>query len=554
MEWEHQAREVRSGKKKSMLAVLEERGLIKDIAGDRSALDSLLTSRRVGAYAGIDPTAPSLHLGHLLPFMILFWLYIHGYSTTSLIGGATARIGDPTGRLTSRTEPKAQTRMSNLVSMHNQVRGLWMNVDKIAKKHGYVKTLAWKRAVLNNSTWMNKLSIVDFLSFMGKGARLGTMLGRDTVKNKMANGDGMSFAEFSYPLLQAWDWWHMYSTQNVQLQIGGSDQYGNIVAGMDAIKHLLSTIDSEEMQKASVDSLSQPFGVTVPLLTTSSGIKFGKSAGNAVWMDKNMTSSFDLYGFLLRTSDSDVERYLRLFTFLPLEHIATVMAEHLADPSKRIAQHLLARQVLELVHGAQEADDTAQAHQLLRKPTFSSLSTPQQDSESDGVELNKRAVSRMRLPHSLVYNTPPARILFHAGIAKTKSDGARMIKAGGVYIGAESAPADTKGMPQGELTFRPLTTTSQETIDSSVVQNGVVVLRSGKWKVRVVEVLTDADFDTKGLTAPGWAEWKLAKDEQALKDIFEKSKTADEEQARIAKEKRGSWENEDDMWKKLRSP
>lgn len=147
---------------------------------DRTALDTLLSSRRIGAYAGIDPTAASLHLGHLLPFMILFWLYIHGHSATSLIGGATAKIGDPTGRLTSRTEEKGQIRTSNLISMHNQVRGLWMNVDKIAQKHGYVRTLAWRRALLNNSTWMNKLNIVEFLSLMGKGARMGTMLGRDT--------------------------------------------------------------------------------------------------------------------------------------------------------------------------------------------------------------------------------------------------------------------------------------------------------------------------------------------------------------------------------------
>lgn len=377
---------------------------------------------------------------------------------------------------------------------------------------------------------------------------------RNSVKNKMTNGDGMSFAEFTYPLLQAWDWWHMYSTQNVQLQIGGSDQYGNIIAGMDAIKYL-QTPRSDESQKAPADSLSQPFGITVPLLTTSSGVKFGKSAGNAVWLDKDMTSAFDLYGFLLRSSDADIERYLRLFTFLPIEHIAFVMTEHSADPGKRVAQHLLAREVLELVHGPNEAEKTAQAHRMLRNPTFSSITAPEKASETDGEELNKRAVTRMKLPHSLVHGTPASRILFHAGIAKTKSDGARMIKAGGVYVGAESSLVDEKGgMPDGELKFRPLSSTSQEMIDGYVRNNSMLVLRSGKWKVRVVEVLHDAQFESEGLTAPGWDEWKLARDEKMLKDVFERQKKTQEEEAVLAKEKSGKWDNDDDMWKKLRSP
>lgn len=370
----------------------------------------------------------------------------------------------------------------------------------------------------------------------------------------MSNGDGMSFAEFTYPLMQAWDWWHMFSTQDVQIQIGGSDQYGNIIAGMDAIKYLLQTEEDQDMQKASVDSLSQPFGITVPLLTTSAGVKFGKSAGNAVWLDKEMTSSFDLYGFLLRSPDADVERYLRLFTFLPLERITSVMTEHSANPGKRIAQHLLAREVLELVHGVKEAEETAQAHRILRNPTLSSITAPQDSPEGDGEEVNKRAVSRMQLPHSFVYNTPPARILFHAGIAKTKSDGARMIKAGGVYIGAESSLVGKKSMPDGSLTFRPLSSTSQEMIDGYVRDNGMLVLRSGKWKVRVIEVLKDEDFAKQGLSAPGWNEFKLARDEAMLKEVFEKRRVADEEEVKSVKQKSGKWDSEDDMWNRLRSP
>ncbi|KAG9906507.1 tyrosyl-tRNA synthetase, partial [Aureobasidium melanogenum] len=217
---DHQAERVRAGESKSLLTILEERGFVKDLAGDRNALDKLLTDKRVGVYSGIDPTAPSLHLGHLLPMMVLFWMYIHGHKAVSIVGGATAKIGDPTGRLISRQEMDRSTRTSNLVSLHNCVRAIWKSVDRYAEKHGYKKDSTWSKSIQNNSVWLSKLNIIDFLSDAGTVARMGAMLGRDTVKNKMAQGDGMSYAEFTYPLLQAYDWWHLYQS-GVQVQIGG---------------------------------------------------------------------------------------------------------------------------------------------------------------------------------------------------------------------------------------------------------------------------------------------------------------------------------------------
>lgn len=179
-EWRQKAQMIRSGEQKSMLSILEERGFIKDIAGSRTGLDHLLTNKRTAAYAGIDPTAASLHLGHLLPLMILFWLHIHGYHTISLLGGATAKVGDPTGRLSSRSDMDHSTCLSNLTAMNIQVRGLWTNLAGLASRHGYKKDLSWKRDVWNNSTWLSKLTMVDFLAVLGRGARMGTMLGRDT--------------------------------------------------------------------------------------------------------------------------------------------------------------------------------------------------------------------------------------------------------------------------------------------------------------------------------------------------------------------------------------
>jgi tyrosyl-tRNA synthetase len=162
------------------LTILEERGYVKDLAGDRNALDKLLSDKQIGVYSGIDPTAPSLHLGHLLPMMVLFWMYIHGHKAVSIIGGATAKIGDPTGRLTSRQDMDRNTRTSNLVSLHNCVRAMWKSAEVYAERHGYQKDKTWSKSIQNNSVWLGKLNIIDFLSDAGTVARMGAMLGRDT--------------------------------------------------------------------------------------------------------------------------------------------------------------------------------------------------------------------------------------------------------------------------------------------------------------------------------------------------------------------------------------
>lgn len=328
----------------------------------------------------------------------------------------------------------------------------------------------------------------------------------------MEKGDGMSFAEFTYPLLQGWDWWHMYRHHGVQLQIGGSDQYGNIVAGMDAVKYIAQNSASDGIGNQTPEWLDaegkvkedmSPMGLTVPLLTTSSGEKFGKSAGNAIWLDRSMTSAFDLYGFLLRSSDDDVERYLKLFTFVPTDEISRVMGQHAHDPGKRKAQHLLASEVLELVHGRDEAIKTRKEHEVLRAPSLASLK--RQDSTGASRESSNPASSgaeRTILPYSLVLNTPISRILYHAGIASTKSEGARMIAKGGVYIATASAPGEGS-----KLDFHQLRDQKPDEVAGYII-DGVMVFRVGKWKVRVVEVVEDADFDSRSLHAPGWDEWK----------------------------------------------
>jgi tyrosyl-tRNA synthetase len=314
----------------------------------------------------------------------------------------------------------------------------------------------------------------------------------------MAQGDGMSYAEFTYPLLQAYDWWHLYQS-GVQVQIGGSDQYGNIVAGIDLIKHLTPRPSTSPETK----QLSGPFGLTVPLLTTAAGAKFGKSAGNAIWLDKTMTSPFELYGFLVGSADADVERYLKLFTFLPLDHISAVMTEHEADPGQRKAQHLLAREVVDLVHGSEEAQNTQNQHRLSRRPNLQSL-----QAKAEG---SKEGLNRVYLPHSLVHNKPPARILYHAGLAKSNSDGTRMVNSGGAYIGSQSEGSGSES--EGELGFRSLKGISAAKVTEMMDKSNVLVLRTGKWNVKLIEVISDVDYQEKGLSAPGWEEFMAARDE-----------------------------------------
>ncbi|KAK5676468.1 tyrosyl-tRNA synthetase [Elasticomyces elasticus] len=494
-----------SEQQQSVLALLEERGYVNQIAGDRNALNLLLQRKKVGFYAGIDPTAPSLHLGHLLPLMVLFWLYHHGHHVVSLVGGATAKVGDPSGRLTSRATTAEDVHDTNFRSMDAQLGRLWKNAKLYGQRHGHAEDALGKRELLNNAAWLDQLNILDFLKTMGNGMRLAAMLGRDTVRNKMEKGDGMSFAEFTYPLLQAWDWWHMYRQHGVQVQIGGSDQYGNIIAGMDAVKFIAQTSTEAAWLGGNGKMREEvmPMGLTVPLLTTASGEKFGKSAGNAVWLDANLTSAFDLYGFLLRSSDDDVERYLKLFTFIPTPEITATIAEHTTDPGKRKAQHLLASEVLELVHGKEVADRTRAEHQASRSPSLASFTNNEQTTSA--------SQEREILPMSLVMNTPFSRILYHAGIVASKSEGTRLIAKGGAYV-ASSSPNNVTSQTDAvsdSLKFVQLKDQSPADV-AQYITNNLLIFRIGKWKVRVVEIVEDADFIAHGMDAVGWSEVREA--------------------------------------------
>ncbi|KAI9887999.1 MAG: tyrosyl-tRNA synthetase [Watsoniomyces obsoletus] len=515
-QWKLQAEKIRKGEKKSMLTILEERGYVDAIAGKRESLDKLMTDHRVGAYVGIDPTAPSIHLGNLLPLMALFWLYVHGFHTVSLLGGMTVKIGDPIGRLTQRATKESHQRKADMTNMHYQLKLLWKNVELHARKHGYEWEWAWKRELANNNAWLNKLTVNDFLNLLGSGVRLGTMLSRETVQRRLHDGEGMSFSEFCYPLLQAWDWWYMFDTKGIQLQIGGSDQFGNIVAGIEVVKHIAKNHpDPVVVEKHQQNPEALPHGFTVPLLTTSAGEKFGKSAGNAVWLSEEMTSVFDLYQFFLRSADEDVERYLKLFTFLPLPSIAAIMAEHSQNPHLRKAHHILAREVVALVHGELKAREAELQHRsIFRRPGKTTANSSQELEPEREPNLDKMALgppSNLALPASLVYGQSPPRLLCSAGLVQSRSEGFKLIGNNGAYIGSRP---DGKNM-ENQTDFVPLKNWTPQTTKDYLIDGKLLILRAGKWKVKIINVVSDEEFETLGLDAPGWAEKKQEMAQQA---------------------------------------
>ncbi|KAI0004040.1 hypothetical protein F4779DRAFT_600328 [Xylariaceae sp. FL0662B] len=504
--WLEKAELIKEGKEPHLWDMFKERGYVKDIAGTENQIRELMRTKRIGAYVGVDPTAPSLHLGHLLPLMPLFWMYIHGFTAISVIGGATAKIGDPTDRLSSR-EKMAKTDMTmNITKMHYQLKRIWINLEAQARRFGYEKNWAWRRALINNSQWYNNLPFIEVVSRLFKGMRMGPMLSRETVKRKMNEGDGMSLDEFVYPLMQAWDWWHLFNKRGVMMQIGGSDQYGNIVSGIEAVKYLRDT-ETHPAEKKPADLHHTPVGFTVPLLTDSSGAKFGKSAGNAIWLDQFMTPTFDLYGYFMRQPDSEMESLLGLFTFHPMEKIKEIMEQHNLDPSKRVAHHALAYEVVALAYGLDEATRVQNRHRGLFAKGPSAIEREFFPPADETRDINKAATFQVdiELPQSLILGKSISRIIHAAGLADSVSDATRLTHQQGAYVGGSPGqPAATnKGMSYGELTFTPVKSWFPQDTRNFLIDGKLLILRRGKHFIRVIRMVTDEEWALSGKMYPG---------------------------------------------------
>ncbi|EEH46962.2 tyrosine-tRNA ligase [Paracoccidioides brasiliensis Pb18] len=512
--WKGYAEEIKAGNRKSFLELMEERGLVNQVVGDRDALNKMWTERRVGVYVGVDPTAPSLHIGHMLPFMVLAWAYVHGIRSVFLLGGSTSQIGDPTDREAPRAKQARITRKENMVNMHLQLRIFGMSIERYGAKHGYAYEPIWRRAIVNNNAWWLKAPFMEVMKTMGESVRLGPMLGRDTVKNRLQSGKGMSLAEFTYPLLQAWDWWQLIQQQNILVQVGGSDQAGNIQFGIDATKALMKA-DQDYWRKHAPNpedrEILEPMGFTTPLLTTPSGEKFGKTAGNAVWLDKDMTPTFDLYQFFIRVPDENVEQYLKYFTFLSIPTIKKIMVQHMEDPSKRVAQHKLASEFVELMRGPAEAAQAEKDHRSLFGSLFGGqVSTALEMEARPKRDINLSETSPFRvpsphvtLPRSLVVGQFFHKVLWSAGLASSKAEAMRLILQNGAAVASRS---DSKAVMDDKLSYVPIKTWNKDETAKFIIDDSLLILRIGKWKVKIVKIVSDEDYEKLGLQAPGWRE------------------------------------------------
>ncbi len=324
----------------------------------------------------------------------------------------------------------------------------------------------------------------------------------------MTEGDGVSFAEFCYPVMQGWDWWVLFTKRKVQMQIGGSDQYGNIVAGIDIVKAARAS-EPDPAKRLSNHPSEDPVGFTVPLLTDSSGVKFGKSAGNAVWLDQHMTSPYDLYGYFMRRPDADVEKLLRLFTFFPMETIAEIMAAQTAEPSKRVAQHRLAYEVLMLVHGEEAAREAEAQHRMMHGgavPPTKPQEPGQEYLAKDGPTTpNNAPRADMILPKSLIMGESIARILFATGLVTSVKDGHRLAAQEGVYIAAMPGFRKTgdPSMNPSQLTWSPVKIWFPQETRRYIIDDKLLILRKGKHNVRIIELVSDEDYEKSGQKYPG---------------------------------------------------
>ena len=398
---------------------LRERGLITHEGG--GTLGEILARPRT-VYLGIDPTATSLHLGHLVPVILLRHLARAGHTPWLLVGGGTALIGDPR-ESGERPFSDAAVVAKNAEAVKRQLERI-LQIDSIP--------------VVDNATWLHTVPLIDFLRDIGKHFTVNQLIKRDIIKRRLeTDEDSISYTEFSYSLLQAYDYLHLYEHHAVDLQIGGSDQWANIISGVDLVRR---------KHAASV------YALTTPIVTDkTTGKKFGKSEGNAVWLDPDQTSPFSFYQFWINVSDENASDYLKLFSFLPLTDIARLLEKHTAEPHERYAQRALAKEVTAFVHGEEVAVAAENVSELLygKKP----LATL---NEAD------RALLIQELPHTKVaVDTSIVDALVSIGLAGSKAEARRLIEAGGV-----------------SLNGAPVTLTTSLT--PGVLQQGIALLKKGK--------------------------------------------------------------------------
>jgi len=395
-----------------LLRDFQQRELIADLTTPEE-LDAHLASGRRTAYVGFDPTADSLHVGSLLPLLALRRLQKAGHRPVVLVGGGTGLIGDPSGKAGERAlNPKEQV-AEWAERLKQQVRP-FLDFDRGSSA-----------AILaDNYTWLSQLDVVGFLRDVGKHFPVGAMLARESVKARM--GSGISYTEFSYQVLQAYDFMSLLLLHDCTIQLGGSDQWGNITAGVELIRRVHA---------------SAAYGITLPLVTKSDGSKFGKTEAGTVWLDPTKTSAYEMYQFWLNTPDADVVRFLRYFTFIPIEQIEELAAVTRTAPEKREAQRVLARDVTALVHG----DEAVRKAEAVAAARFGGAVAGAETAEdwADATQLPADAAA-----------WPLWKILKEAGWVVSSSEARRLIQQGGVEVDGVRATSIDQTTAAGKRTIR----------------------------------------------------------------------------------------------------
>ena len=391
----------------AFLSTLEARGFVQDVT---PGLVERLARGPVTGYVGFDPTADSLHVGNLVPVMGLAWLQRFGGTPIILVGAGTGMVGDPSGKRSERPILTVEEIDRNAARIRAQL-------ERFLRFEG-----ANAAVVRNNADWLRPLRLMDFLRDIGKHFTLSYMLQKEAVKSRMESG--ISYTEFSYMLVQAYDFWHLWRHDHCDLQMGGSDQWGNITAGTELIARREG---------------AQAHGLVFPLLTTAGGGKFGKSEAGNVWLDPARTSPYQFYQFWLNTDDRDVERLLRFFTFMPLEEVAAATEAHRADPGRRQAQRRLALEITARVHGEATAAGVVKASELL----FGGLNLAEAGPETFAILADE--IPTVRLPRAECAGLGLVDALVRAGLAASKAEARRGIEQNGFSVnGAPAGAADRR--------------------------------------------------------------------------------------------------------------
>lgn len=404
---------------------LKWRGLIKDVAGEESDLQKVLDGSPFAFYWGTDPTADSLHLGHYSSLCMAKRLANAGHHPVLLCGGATGRIGDP--------RPTAEREIISEETVNNNINGI----------RNQIKALVPQAELVDNYDWMKDYTFLNFLRDIGKYINVNYMLDKDIIRRRLETG--ITFAEFAYMLLQGYDFLHLFQDKKCIMQVAGSDQWGNITTGVDLIRKVLD---------------KTAYAFTMPLILDPTGKKFGKSEGNALWLDKSKTSPYSIYQYLINSDDSKVLEYMKVFTFLSKEEIEKIYAEHQAAPEKRIAQKTLAWEVVKDIHGKEEADNAVTVSQKLFAGDFNGIKV------SDILE-GLKGVPSFDYKEEL----PLIDMLVNNKIASSKREAREFITGKAVSVNGEVITEETKVISK-----------------DMALEGKVIIIRRGKKKYFIANV------------------------------------------------------------------